>query len=86
MLTGKEKDLLYDIFEFYIQNKLEKQSVDISVFTDLAHDTGDLGDVGELYEKTKHLHDLKHKLREHVQTKKGKVSQLRNKLYDLLKF
>lgn len=79
-LTNEEKDLLLDMFEYYSQNKLNGDEEKLAVFTTLAHESGEMGDVGELYDKSKHLHDLRHRLRKFNQSKKVKVTNLRNKL------
>lgn len=82
-LTGKEHDLLFDMFEFYSLNKLDKDIKNVSVFFDQLYETGNIGDSGDLYVESKPLHDLKQVAVNNIQSKKTTLIELRNKLLTL---
>lgn len=85
MLSDKEMDMLLDVFEFYKLNKIDKDMENVSVFFNQMYETGDIGDAGDLYIKSKPLHDLKHKARNNIDKKRVELVTLRNKLFNLNK-
>jgi alcohol dehydrogenase YqhD (iron-dependent ADH family) len=79
-LTREELDMVIEVFDFYVEHKLNKDSATINKYLDYAEKIGVISQVEQKYVETKKFYDTKHKIREHIEMQIRKFRELRNKI------
>ncbi len=81
-LSREELDLVIEVFDYYVENKLEKDSQAISKYMEYAEKLGYVSSVGPKYDETKNFFNIKYSIREHITNQIKNVRQMRNKILE----
>ena len=81
-LSHKELDLVIEVFDYYIENKLEKDSVAISKYMEYAEKLGYVASAGPKYVETKKFFNVKYAIKDHISSTIKNVRDTRNKILE----
>ena len=79
-LTHKELDCIIEVFDFYIEHKLKKDTNAISKYLEYAEKIGEIHLDGKVDNKTKKFYTIKQNIRKHIDAEIVNIRNLRNKL------
>jgi len=79
-LTNEERLLFFEMSDFYLQHKLDKDSDSIGCYMAYAKHIGEIADVGDKYTDNIRFFEVKNKIRNYLSERKQAVYDLRKKL------